>query len=1604
MKKTGLMKMINKRLIVILGMHRSGTSAITRGLQTLGVELGGSLLSGLDGNNAKGFWEDVDLNALNIDILSAIGSDWHHLAPIEQSDVTLLIKKGYFLRAVDLLRQKVSNVSIFGFKDPRVAKLLPFWKGVFKKCELDCGYVLVLRNPLSVVKSLEKRDGFDSEKSYLLWLEHVITSLSGTNGEKSILVDFDIMMQRPDLELARIATCFGLKVNPIECQLYTNDFLEESLRHTVYKPDDLLLDYTCPPLVHEVYSVLHELASEKTQVDQLEFENQIKNWINELNRLKSPLKLIDRLWTKNADVMKAATDLDMTVGRLNQMLSERDGQNLYLNQAVVDREGEISNLNRVLAERDEREEKLSQEIAEQATRVAGLSETLVTREGEISNLDRVLAERDEREEKLSQEIVEQAIRVAGLSEALANREGEISNLNRAVAERDEFEYSLIEQEEKLKQEIVEQATRVASLSEALANREGEISNLNRVLAERGEREAKLKQGIVEHAQQVSNLTQSIVERDRIISRLNQERLKYDETIGNLNLSRTEQNRQIGELKQTLAERDTQVDSIKGLLQTIDSLIIDRDAQKEEVRLLKSAYYNLSESHTRQIASITQRLSIAQLYRLDDLLKYQDRQFIECMFLKILKRQPDSEGFNYYIDRLRSGIPKIQIIAQVLDSREAKEVGVTLPGSRKAVRRYKVARFPLLGIIFKLFMKEYVVASDTLLNDLLRQEDAQFVASAYTLIMNRVPDPEGLNYYLGCLNSGIPKIRVLDQILASCEATNARCNISELSFAVRRYKLSRLPLIGWCFKLFMPNIACTEPTEKSELALMDDTLRKDVTLDKNSKLVSSHSSTITALTKCCKKILLVSYYCPTRAHAGGLRILDIYKLIKEKFPAVELDIFSYSRPDIDWSYSDIEDIFDNIYYSATEDLTVSGFLSQNHARSRPYYDVIDLQFHQAANHIDDFRALGKKILFTPMESITKACFIDMQETMQQAPTVKREDALMRAMQQTAEELMFCLKADEVVCVSESDADFLRTISRSDKIYALETGISTIEFQGVREKISLRLTPENKENIILFIAYFGSETNRVALRWYLEYVHPIIKGKIENYRLHIVGRGDMSTFKEKADESVVFIGEVPSLGFYINAAKVGIAPALGGAGLRGKITQYAIYGVPCVASPIAAKGLVYTNETDIYVAEQPDDFAKKCISLLINNDLNRTMGQRARENAFAKYSWESKFDAIKRLYTLEDCLTEKQLNGSVNYQTSLSPQHATEPNSSADKTDAVSIEDQENPKVTVLVPSFNHGRFIYQRIKSILEQTYANFELVVIDDCSEDDSDSVISTLQAQYGFHYIRNEHNSGTPFSAWERIITLTNGDYIWLCESDDYADPHFLEEMVRAMQKNSEAVIAYCDSNIVDENGRHIDHTDTYFHEIWRETRWDNGFVNQGKDELVQFQMRGQTVPNMSSALISTAAFRKAYHPYLKSLKLTGDWLFVGWLMRHGKVVYCKQSLNHFRRHAVTARVRVKSAQSQAEFVLTKYLLFRAARQPLRKFATLMSTDLIRFLHEPASLVDVLRALIHISISKTLKCGAMLAVSLAMNGHVATEFYQRYRLINEDKCNLIGQ
>jgi len=249
------------RLIVVLGMHRSGTSAITRGLRALGVELGNNLYAPDPEINAKGYWEDADLAGLNIRLLKALGSEWHDTRPLPHDFVDRLTSGGFLPQAVDLLQAKLQAHRVFGFKDPRNSLLLPFWKRAFAHLGVRVGYVLAVRNPLSVILSLARRDHFDFRKSAQLWLMHSVHMIENTGTERErAIVDYDILMETPGEVLRRIGCSLALGVIPGELDAYQREFLDRTLRHSEHDPDHPALSGFMGTTLRDFYAALRQAA------------------------------------------------------------------------------------------------------------------------------------------------------------------------------------------------------------------------------------------------------------------------------------------------------------------------------------------------------------------------------------------------------------------------------------------------------------------------------------------------------------------------------------------------------------------------------------------------------------------------------------------------------------------------------------------------------------------------------------------------------------------------------------------------------------------------------------------------------------------------------------------------------------------------------------------------------------------------------------------------------------------------------------------------------------------------------------------------------------------------------------------------------------------------------------------------------------------------------------------------------------------------------------------------------------------------------------------------------------------------------------------------
>ncbi|MDR2480172.1 MAG: glycosyltransferase, partial [Treponema sp.] len=127
------------------------------------------------------------------------------------------------------------------------------------------------------------------------------------------------------------------------------------------------------------------------------------------------------------------------------------------------------------------------------------------------------------------------------------------------------------------------------------------------------------------------------------------------------------------------------------------------------------------------------------------------------------------------------------------------------------------------------------------------------------------------------------------------------------------------------------------------------------------------------------------------------------------------------------------------------------------------------------------------------------------------------------------------------------------------------------------------------------------------------------------------------------------------------------------------------------------------------------------------------------------------------------------------------------------------------VSIIIPNYNHSQFLEERIETVLNQTYRDFEVIIIDDCSSDNSRAIIEKYRHNEKISAILyNTKNSGSVYRQWKKGIELAKGEYTWIAESDDSSSPLFLEKILPLIVNNNTAM-AFSDSMTIDEYGNEI-------------------------------------------------------------------------------------------------------------------------------------------------------------------------------------------------------
>lgn len=225
---------------------------------------------------------------------------------------------------------------------------------------------------------------------------------------------------------------------------------------------------------------------------------------------------------------------------------------------------------------------------------------------------------------------------------------------------------------------------------------------------------------------------------------------------------------------------------------------------------------------------------------------------------------------------------------------------------------------------------------------------------------------------------------------------------------------------------------------------------------------------------------------------------------------------------------------------------------------------------------------------------------------------------------------------------------------------------------------------------------------------------------------------------------------------------------------------------------------------------------------------------------------------------------------------------------------------SPTVSVIVPNYNYARYLDGRMRSIFNQTFTDYEIILLDDASTDNSADILNKYATDPRVSdVVFNEKNSGRPFDQWKRGIDIARGRYVWIAEADDLSTPDFLRRAVNALEQNPDAVIAFSGSLAIDSGGHPLDMD----YDRWDKHRYKkrNGkdVAHDGRMFVIHNQYWRCHVYNASGTVFRKSAFGDGSE-FMQCFPMrnSGDWLFWSVMAAKGKVVEIYDKLNIIRRH----------------------------------------------------------------------------------------------------------
>lgn len=583
-----------RQAVLVLGMHRSGTSALAGTLSILGCDLPASQMKA-DEHNSKGYFESSQLYLLHDRLLASAGSSWDDWLSVNPGWFESARAEEYRERAAATLQEEFGKSRLFVLKDPRICRLLPFWLDILPNEGCTPLVVHTHRHPLEVARSLERRDGIGIDLGMLLWMRHILDAERDSRGTTRVFTSYQRLMNNWAETAQGIQDSLGVKLPRMARTVATeiDAFLAPDLKHFTDTPDKVLRSPLISEWIRNLYRILEDWAESGEKEEDHETIDQIRS---EFDAAAPAFHRLVELGQQTSRSLREATselaDIGAKNSSLQARLAESENAGKTLEQKLSDARTESNERQSEIARLKEENSGLQGQSEERGKSVEALKRQLSDAQAEnerrkedleakLAEADGKLAESDKAREELRQHVAEleakiekRAAKISRLEEASEEQGALVDTLTRKLDEADAERTASSELAHRFESQLEETQSELSALKDELAVTKSHL--------EQRTHEAD------ETARDLATAQSQVTEKARKIEVMSTEIRRYEHDLAAQNDTVRQHAADLANISTLLAEREANLETSHAEITELKESLKTLTEQLSEERLAHAA--------------------------------------------------------------------------------------------------------------------------------------------------------------------------------------------------------------------------------------------------------------------------------------------------------------------------------------------------------------------------------------------------------------------------------------------------------------------------------------------------------------------------------------------------------------------------------------------------------------------------------------------------------------------------------------------------------------------------------------------------------------------------------------------------------------------------------------------------------------------------------------------------------------------------------------------------------------------------------------------------------------------------------------------------------